>query len=179
VKLKLAQIPPEGGEFDRVLEQAWLREVLSGAGSVDFWATEGRTVKVFAKRTGVEVLVQSDFFLELTTDCSTCLEDFRLEVPVAFSLTLRPRPAGQDPMPADLELRSEDLEEFFFDGEEIDLEGILREQILLALPMYPRCSENCRGLCPVCGANLNKGECGCDRGVVDPRWATLKKIAEK
>ena len=50
------------------------------------------------------------------------------------------------------------------------------EQILLALPAYPVCGEGCKGLCPVCGANLNERECGCDRKVPDPRWAGLKDI---
>ena len=58
----------------------------------------------------------------------------------------------------------------------VDLDPILREQVLLSLPEYPVCQEGCKGLCSVCGKNLNEGECGCDRKVPDPRWAGLAKV---
>jgi len=54
---------------------------------------------------------------------------------------------------------------------------MLREQFQLALPMKPLCAESCRGLCPECGANLNRANCGCDpKWVVDPRLAPLKAL---
>jgi uncharacterized protein len=53
---------------------------------------------------------------------------------------------------------------------------MVREQIVLALPGYPVCGEGCKGLCSVCGANLNERDCGCDRHVPDPRWAGLKNL---
>ena len=67
-------------------------------------------------------------------------------------------------------------EEDTYTGKVIDLDPIVREQVLLALPAYPVCNEGCKGLCPVCGANLNERECGCDRHVPDPRWAGLKNV---
>jgi uncharacterized protein len=56
---------------------------------------------------------------------------------------------------------------------------VVREQLLLALPSYPVCQEGCKGLCSVCGANLNERDCGCDRHVPDPRWAGLEKLKTK
>jgi uncharacterized protein len=52
----------------------------------------------------------------------------------------------------------------------------VREQVLLQIPPSPLCAEQCQGLCPKCGKDLNEGDCGCDRTVVDPRWAALKGI---
>ena len=71
---------------------------------------------------------------------------------------------------------SEDAEEDVYTGKVIDLDPILREQVLLALPGYPVCQDGCKGLCTVCGTNLNERECGCDRKVPDPRWAGLAKV---
>jgi uncharacterized protein len=72
--------------------------------------------------------------------------------------------------------RAEEADEERYHGKVIDLAPILREQILLSLPAYPVCRESCKGLCPVCGQNLNERECGCDRRVPDPRWAGLEKL---
>jgi uncharacterized protein len=77
-----------------------------------------------------------------------------------------------------MELSKEDLEECYYSGDMIDLDEILREQIILALPMYPRCVEECRGLCPVCGVDLNKETCDCQRDEVDPRLAVLKTLTK-
>ena len=63
-------------------------------------------------------------------------------------------------------------------GDVIDLDEILREQIILALPMYPRCSPECRGLCPVCGIDLNQETCDCQRDEIDPRLAVLKTFTK-
>jgi uncharacterized protein len=178
LKLWLREIVPEGCQVSRQLTQAWLEDVLSGSGSVSFRPGGECEITIQARRVGVDVLLQSDFGLDLTADCSNCLNDFALRVTVGFSVTLRPAPAASRAVAQDLELTEDDLGEFFFEGDFIDLGEILREQILLALPMYPRCSEDCRGLCPVCGANLNQRECGCERGEVDPRLIVLKSISK-
>jgi uncharacterized protein len=70
----------------------------------------------------------------------------------------------------------EDADEERFDGRKIDLDPILREQLLLALPMNVVCKDSCEGLCAVCGQNLNEKKCGCERKVLDPRLAPLKNI---
>ena len=65
---------------------------------------------------------------------------------------------------------------FTYQGKLIDLDPLVEEQVLLALPAYPVCEEGCKGLCPVCGQNQNEKACGCDRHVPDPRWAGLAKF---
>jgi uncharacterized protein len=61
---------------------------------------------------------------------------------------------------------------------EIDLTAAIREHVLLGLPAFAVCQEDCRGLCPHCGANLNEGSCDCRTTVVDPRWAALQQPME-
>lgn len=66
-----------------------------------------------------------------------------------------------------------------FENNRIELDDILLENIVLAVPMKTVCSESCRGLCGVCGANLNKNECGCQTNDIDPRLSALKKFFEQ
>jgi len=73
------------------------------------------------------------------------------------------------------EVRSEDLDVFPYDGEKIDLEPLLREQFVLAIPFAPLCSEECKGLCPQCGIDRNSGTCNCEKPI-DPRLAALKGL---
>jgi uncharacterized protein len=74
-----------------------------------------------------------------------------------------------------VELDQEDLDLFPYDGDAIDLEPLVREQVILAVPYAPLCREECAGLCPQCGADLNAGPCGCEKPV-DPRFAALKGL---
>jgi uncharacterized protein len=63
-----------------------------------------------------------------------------------------------------------------FDGSAIDVDEIVKEQILLAVPTRMLCREDCKGICPECGADRNTGECNCVTNDIDPRWAALKKL---
>lgn len=118
----------------------------------------------------------------LTVKCGRCLTPVTLDVPVDFKLTFVPsdeyvdEPREKDPRTGKVASFEPSAEEDVYTGKEIDLDPILREQLLLALPGYPVCKDDCKGLCPVCGANLNDRECGCDRHVPDPRWAGLKNV---
>src|SRR5205823_14521077 len=83
-------------------------------------------------------------------------------------------------MPADdadegVELGEDDLDTFAFDGESVNLEPFLREQLVLAVPFAPLCREDCKGLCPQCGVDLNSGTCACEKPI-DPRLAALKGL---
>ncbi len=122
---------------------------------------------------------------ELTVACGRCLAPVSMDVPVAFELTLVPAQerghAAEDEQdgdkgPAGGSFAPQEAEEETYAGKVIDLDPIVREQILLALPGYPVCNESCKGLCTVCGGNLNERECGCDRHVPNPRWAGLKDL---
>ena len=63
-----------------------------------------------------------------------------------------------------------------FTGEELDLCEAVQEQVIMALPVRPLCREDCRGLCPVCGADLNEESCTCAEKTVDPRWKALSEL---
>jgi uncharacterized protein len=111
---------------------------------------------------------------ELELLCSRCLESFRL--PVAATFDLRYHPASEMSVANDQEVPDEDLETSYYEDNEIDLNGLMREQFYLALPMKPLCQDLCRGLCPQCGTNLNGGECQCPAAWEDPRLAPLRSL---
>ncbi len=176
MKIAIEGIGPEGLEKELTLDRSWLSEVLDGAGSVDFRPAGSLSVMVRIDKTGSTIRLRSSFGLPLVADCAACAEDFELTVDIDFDIIMKPRPADMVPPPKDLELTPEDLDEFFYDGEFIDVADIMREQMILALPMYPRCSADCKGLCPHCGANLNHEECTCAKQHIDPRWEALQKL---
>ncbi len=106
--------------------------------------------------------------------CVRCLKDF--EDPMAFSLrvayereTKAPPPAAKrddarkkkSTAPVEVEAEEQNDDLYYFTGDHLELAPMLREQLILAAPMHPLCSEDCLGLCPRCGKNLNEGPCSC------------------
>jgi len=111
---------------------------------------------------------------ELELSCGRCLEPFRM--PFDGSFDLRYVPASELSNEDEREVAEADLDTSFYRDDQIDLSELLREQFYLALPMKPLCSDQCAGLCPHCGTNLNTGACQCDSKWEDPRLAPLKGL---
>ncbi|MCL6449796.1 MAG: DUF177 domain-containing protein [Acetobacteraceae bacterium] len=109
-------------------------------------------------------------------ECARCLERFRTPVEVDYEEEYRegrppaPVPGG----PRETALTGEDLRTVFFEGDFVDFGPDVRENLALALPMKPVCREECRGLCPRCGRNLNRGPCGCPP---EPAGTALERLA--
>jgi uncharacterized protein len=89
------------------------------------------------------------------------------------------RPLGSDAGRDELSVTDAEAEIGYYQGEGLLLEDAVREQVLLALPLKMICREDCKGLCPQCGKNLNEGDCSCTAPVQDLRWAALKEIRDK
>jgi uncharacterized protein len=172
------------------LDRRWdvARETLDGLvqGDRSGWRARGAAhVDLHLQKVERRVLVRAHASAELAAECGRCLTPVSADLPVDFELTLVPEDEYQDETgPADDQAHrpvagSFDVaaaEEEVYTGKVIDLDPLLREQVLLALPAYPVCQEACLGLCTVCGGNLNEKACGCDRTVPDPRWAGLAKF---
>ena len=108
-------------------------------------------------------------------ECDRCLKPLSVPVEQSFDLLYVP-PLGTGD---ERELGDNDLSMGFYQGDSIDVDDLVREQIELALPMARLCSEECRGLCPECGANLNDGECACKIEQADARCAGLAELKSK
>ena len=107
-------------------------------------------------------------------ECDRCLKSIELPIDSYFKLeyvTAEDYRAQQA-----VELTEEDLDLSVFDGEAIDIDELVKEEVLLAVPDHVLCEDSCKGICPVCGANMNSVDCGCEAREIDPRWAGLKKL---
>lgn len=113
----------------------------------------------------------------LAVECSRCVEPF--EVPVDLSFNLRYVPQAENTGEGEREIEEDDLATAYYREGLLDLVDLLREQFVLALPMKPLCREDCRGLCPQCGTNLNRTQCECAPTWEDPRLAALKSLLSR
>jgi uncharacterized protein len=111
---------------------------------------------------------------ELELPCSRCLEPFRWPVDAAFDLRFVPR--SENAGEGERAIEEDDVSTAFYENDTIDLGQLMREQFYLSLPMKPLCRDDCRGLCPLCGTNLNRATCDCRRDWEDPRFAALKAL---
>jgi uncharacterized protein len=127
-----------------------------------------------ATRDGEEVRLAGTLKARVAFDCDRCLTPLSIPVEQSFDLLyVHPtRSSAND----EKELGGDDLSVAFYQGQAIDLDDVVREQIEFALPMHRLCREDCKGLCQLCGANLNEGLCGCESKELDPRWAALKEL---
>ena len=130
-----------------------------------------------AKSSGDSFEVTGRVLTRLELECSRCVEPF--EIPVDTTFELRYLPQEVNTGEGEREIAAEDLAAAFYRDGVIDIVDMLREQFQLALPMKPLHDEACRGLCPECGANLNRTECGHAAQWEDPRLAPLQGLMNR
>lgn len=161
MKLNLLQIPDEGLEIkqDETFEM--------GGGE-----TVTATLDLYVSKLDNDVIVRGTVETSEEAVCGRCLKPFRLEQSLPLDLAF-----FKEKSPEDAEAAEEGT--LFFKGDEIDLGEAVKEQLLLNAPMRPLCSEDCKGLCPVCGADLNTEACGCKPKSGDPRMQALKDYFDK
>jgi uncharacterized protein len=153
--LKIEDIGPEGLE---VVEPVAAGVLASWLGDDDIYQVSGDgTVELRADRVGRDILVKGRITAPLKAECSRCLADIGLGADVAFTVLFSERSAFG---PAQEEAEGDGGQQFY-SGPVIELDEALRDELVLSLPMVPRCAEDCKGLCPSCGVNLNAGACGC------------------
>ena len=136
--------------------------------------TEPVTVKGKVKLSSNEVFVNGHIDTRAQVDCDRCLQPVELPVSADFALEYI---TGSDYESSDVaELTEAELSVSVFDGKAIDVDEIVKEQILLTVPTRMLCREECKGICPECGIDKNTGECQCVTDDIDPRWAALKNL---
>lgn len=109
--------------------------------------------------------------------CARCVEP--VAVPLAAEYDLIFRPADADASPGERSITAPETEIGYYQGDGLLLEDVLREQILLALPVRTLCQSGCKGLCPSCGENRNHNECNCAEKEPDSRWEALGGLRGK
>ncbi|MGA3129427.1 MAG: DUF177 domain-containing protein [Terracidiphilus sp.] len=109
--------------------------------------------------------------------CARCIEPVEIPVSAEFDLIFRPLDADTD-VP-ERSITSSETEIGYYQGGSLLLEDVLREQVLLSLPVRTLCKPDCKGLCPHCGANRNLQPCSCEQGPNDPRWEALTGLRNR
>jgi uncharacterized protein len=184
MQVKIEEIQDKGLELNEVIPPDTLRDALLG--SEGFRLKEASRFHARFKKLSGQVLLSGSFEATVVAPCKRCVKDVEVKLPVKFELNLVPQePKGDDDdgegdddgrAPRAGSFRMGDVDSEPFDGKTIRLDPIIREQIMLALPVSVLCKDDCKGLCTVCGQDLNDKECGCERKVVDIRLAKLKDI---
>ncbi len=161
--LKISDIPEEGLEQELQVQVRIDEETVSVShASLDL------------SRNGRNVLVKGTCKSGMTLRCSRCLREFDWSFERKFMEEWSP--ANEMLQGGDIELSGSEMDVSYYDGDELDLDELVREQVLLEVPVKALCSEACRGLCVSCGKDLNDGPCGCVKHEIDPRLAPLAKL---
>jgi uncharacterized protein len=175
--IDISPIPPDGLEVDEVLAPS---EVHVEGEETFALAPDGRLVCHVDKVDGVSIHVRGRLAAALEMVCSRCLESFAFPVNQELDLFYLPHAAdaASDEEEEEVELKDRDMVVAYYEGGQLDLGDMIREQFFLAAPVKPLCRDECQGRCPSCGANRNEAPCACPKveSDADLRLLELKKI---
>lgn len=171
MRYKIKDIPSEGLLVQQEIAPALFAEAMQGL-DADLEASSGN-VRVELTRDRDNVFARGDVKALVTVPCAKCLQPALVKIAAPLKMTFVA--AVDDDAVSDDPL--DDVEVTAHDGLTVDLEAIVREQLILGVPMSPRCKEGCAGLCTVCGQNKNERDCGHQPPVLeDARLSALKNI---
>ena len=172
LQVSISKIPAEGLEVDEVVNGALL--------AIDpdelRTAADGRFKAHIERADGGSLHVRGHLTLQTSGPCARCLADTPLVIDQELDLFFLPESAAMSEYDDEegAELQDRDLVVTFYKGDVLDLAGMVREQILLAQPMKRLCREDCKGVCPTCGADRNLTPCGCPEAAISPtRFSSL------
>lgn len=160
MKFNIKDIRDEGSELCRDLDSGLVYQYLRDAGVEPVEETASAHLELTISRAEETIFVRGQIRGQFTLSCARCLEPATITIDeVDVSLTfLPPGTAGPG---QDEELELGDLDTFIHDNKQIDLEPVVREQLLLAIPITPLCSLECKGICESCGTDRNRAPCDC------------------
>ena len=179
MKINVEQITENGSiyEFDQQCEEVSVFKDMARSGACRFEKQVFYRLEI--KRAGQFIDIQGGFETEVQLVCSRCLQSLIQPLQARFHLSCQRQEQiieGNTGKETTIELHADELGVIPFCGEEIDLSGALQEEVVMALPMQPLCDEDCKGLCPRCGADLNSNLCDCHKSVVNSKFAALKNL---
>lgn len=169
MRIELENLESGRGEFAHVYQPEDLNPVDERVQIVEPAAVNGKV-----RLAGNEVFVNGHVETRAQVECDRCLKP--VELPVSADFTLDYITGDEYESSAVAELTEAEMSVSVFDGKGIDVDEVVKEQILLAVPTRMLCREDCKGICPECGTDLNSGECACKKDDIDPRWAALKNL---
>jgi DUF177 domain-containing protein len=169
MRIEIDKLEEHGGKFERLYDAKELPLDDPEVRLVEPAEVSGRV-----RREGTEVALSGQLRAKLEVVCGRCLQPVELPISADFSERfVRTVSWAADEQH---ELQPEDLNISVFDGEALELDDLVREELLLAVPVNVLCREDCKGLCPSCGIDRNLSKCQCEAGEVDSRWQKLKEL---
>lgn len=126
-------------------------------------------------KVGSELLINGRVTGNVELECSLCLKNFAKELDGNIEVVYHPieELTAEDRH----EVKDVELDLDFYKDNELDIAELIKEQVILSIPMKPLCSEACKGICSQCGTDLNTGTCRCEKEYIDPRFLVLKNYA--
>src|SRR5687768_10991164 len=169
MRIELVTLEHGQRDFAHVYQPAELGAVDERLTVIEPVAVKGRV-----RLAGAEVFVNGHIETRAEVECDRCLN--KIELPVSADFDLQYITGAEYESSAAAELTEDVMSVSVFDGEAIDVDEIVKEQILLAVPTRTLCRPDCKGICPDCGIDKNTGDCECGTEEIDPRWAALKNL---
>jgi len=180
MEFKILELEREPVEFDLKLAPSAV-DFGDEAVQVGDLATSGSAEVIHEHRGPKEVVadirLRGRFAGNFQVPCARCIEP--VEIPLAADIDLIFRPLGADADVPERSITASETEIGYYQEDSLLLEDVLREQVLLSLPVRTLCKPDCKGLCPHCGANRNLQPCSCEKGTNDPRWGTLAALRNR
>jgi len=170
MRIELENLEGSKGDFAHVYQPEDLNPVDERVSLIAPAAVNGKV-----RLSGNEVFVNGHIDTRAQVECDRCLKP--VELPVNVDFTLEYISGSEYEASQTAALTEEEMSVSVFDGGAIDVDEIVKEQVLLAVPTRMLCREDCKGICPDCGIDRNTGECDCITNEIDPRWAALKKLS--
>jgi uncharacterized protein len=174
MKVRWETIPPEGRQISLDELPAVVLQGPHGEAEQAMRLDSAVKGNLFLQRIPKGIEATGSIRTAVSLQCARCLKEFLLSIVSEFEefFILDRYTSGEE----DKELGTDEMDVSVLPEEGIDLKDIVEEQIWLNIPMKPLCHDGCKGLCSVCGADLNRGECGCDRRYKDHRFAVLSSL---
>jgi uncharacterized protein len=176
--IDIPRIPPEGLDIDEALTP----ESLHLESETEFQLLPGARLRAHVDLVdGTTAHVRGHLAAHVEPECGRCLERYPARIEQELDLFYLPRPAAEpEAEEEEVELSDREVVVGYYDKARLDLGDAMREQIFLSLPLKRLCREDCRGLCPTCGRNLNAGDGGCPpvEEPEDPRLAFLRRLID-
>jgi uncharacterized protein len=170
MRIELENLEGSKGDFAHVYQPEDLNPVDERVNLIAPAAVNGKV-----RLSGNEVFVNGHVDTRAQVECDRCLKP--VELPVNVDFTLEYISGSEYEASQTAALTEEEMSVSVFDGGAIDVDEIVKEQVLLAVPTRMLCREDCKGICPDCGIDRNTGECDCITNEIDPRWAALKNLS--
>jgi len=180
MEFKVSELEQEPIEFDVAIPPGHV-DLSDEAKQEGDLKTSGRAEVIHEHRGPKDIIadirLRGRFEGQFQVPCARCVEP--VDVPLAGDFDLIFRPLGADAGASERSITAPETEIGYYQRDSLLLEDVLREQVLLSLPVRTLCKPDCKGLCPRCGQNRNSQDCSCEEGQTDPRWEALSGLRSR